>query len=386
MAAGHPKPEVEAIVIGGGPAGAAVACHLARQGRETVLIEQSAVSQHKVCGEFISHEASRYLDDLGLNLERLGAVPIHGVRLSTRRRVAATELPFPAWSLTRRRLDEELLAQAVIDGVQVLRGERVETLENSSGVWSAAFPGGATKRARAAFLATGKHDLRGYRRPRGMHDDFVGFKMYWRLSPLQQRGLHGWVEIFLFTGGYAGLQLTEDFEANLCLLIHRRELRYCDNDWSRILARIMRFSEPLAARLDGATPLLARPLAISSIPFGLLRPNTDIGPWFLGDQAAVIPSFSGDGISIALHSAKVASVLYGNGRTPDLLAQMLNRQLRRPIAFAGVFSKLMTASPDIVALARFWPQSLRIVASQTRIPQVALSLPVQRVHSIEHFT
>ena len=37
----------------------------------------------------------------------------------------------------------------------------------------------------AAFLATGKHDLRGRKRPPGLQDDLVAFKQHWRLSPGQ---------------------------------------------------------------------------------------------------------------------------------------------------------------------------------------------------------
>lgn len=364
------KTDVEAMVIGGGPAGAAAACHLARQGRTIAVLEQSVAPQHKVCGEFLSQEAAGYLQELEIEPESLGAMPVHGVRLSAGKRIIATDLPFPAWSITRQRLDEELLMKAARCGAQVLRGHRVESLDYLRGVWSATLSERPPIQARDAFLATGKHDLRGHKRPQRVQDDFVAFKMYWRVSPLQQNLLHGWVELFLFPGGYAGLQLTEDFDANLCLLIRRKVLHRCNNDWSALLGWIMQYSEPLAERLDGATPLLARPLAISSIPFGLLRSRSDAGLWLLGDQAAVIPSFSGDGISIALHSAKAASVLYGNSGTPGSLAQLLHRQLRRPFFWAGLIGKLMTAVPDLAVLAEMWPKCLGYIAAQTRIPQM----------------
>ena len=370
----HSQFGVEAIVIGGGPSGSAVASLLARQGRSVEMIEQSPTAEHKVCGEFISHEASQYLCQLGIDLEGLGALPIHGVRLSARRRIAACSLPFPALSITRRSLDEQLILQAAKNGVRVLRGHRVETLQSSRGAWSAVLSDGTIRSAPAAFLATGKHDLRGYRRPSGTQNEFVAFKMYFRLSPIQQKLLYGWVELFLFPGGYAGLQLTEGLEANLCLLIHRRALHRCRNDWATMIEWMTRFSEPLAERLDGAKPLLERPLAISLKPYGLLQPSSDSGLWFLGDQAAVIPSFCGDGISIALHSAKVASELYERGGTPDLLAYQLHRQLRRQIALAGLLAKLMSIAPELANLARLWPGLLRQLAMQTRIPEVELRL------------
>src|SRR5262245_33103427 len=54
----------------------------------------------------------------------------------------------------------------------------------------------------------------------------------------------------------------------------------------------------LHQRLGGAIACWSRPLAIASIPYGYVA--TGGGPWRIGDQAAVIPSFSGDGIAIAL--------------------------------------------------------------------------------------
>jgi menaquinone-9 beta-reductase len=47
----------EAIVVGGGLAGAAFAITLARQGRPVIVLEKTTGAHHKVCGEFLSAEA-----------------------------------------------------------------------------------------------------------------------------------------------------------------------------------------------------------------------------------------------------------------------------------------------------------------------------------------
>ena len=66
----------------------------------------------------------------------------------------------------------------------------------------------------------------------------------------------------------------------------------------------------LAMRLAGAEPLLEKPIAITHIPYGYIRRTTQDGLYCIGDQAAVIPSFTGDGISIALHTARQAAAAY----------------------------------------------------------------------------
>ena len=112
----------DAAIVGGGPAGAAAACLLARAGRQTVLFEREAGPRHKVCGEFISVEAAAYLTSLGLDPERLGAVPIHHVRLIQGERTATATLPFPAFSLSRDVMDEALLNAAAGQGAEIRRG------------------------------------------------------------------------------------------------------------------------------------------------------------------------------------------------------------------------------------------------------------------------
>ena len=362
----------DAVILGGGPAGAAIAIDLARRGRSVTLLEQSATAHHKVCGEFLSHEAIAYLDRLGIDLHALGAVPIHGVRLAGRSPVAACELPFPALSLTRRTLDEALLAAAARSGATVLRGRRVDSLQRTANGCTAHRTGGEMHSAPAVFLATGKHDLAGYRRRPGRQNNLVAFKMYFRLALAQQRALQGWVELFVFPGGYAGLQLAEENQANLCLLVTRERLLAVGNRWPALFQHLLHSSAPLAERLGGAEPLLAKPLALSSIPYGLLVSNAPPDLWRLGDQAAVIPSFSGDGISIALHSAHRAAGLFTRGASAAEFAQQLSDELRPSVARATAISRLLVAAPAFAQAARLWPPLLSLLAARTRIPSLHL--------------
>src|SRR5262249_44089072 len=58
----------------------------------------------------------------------------------------------------------------------------------------------------------------------------------------------------------------------------------------------------------GATPRVKKPAAVSAIPFGYLRRAIVADNVFpIGDQLAVIPSFTGDGTTLALSSAIAAA-------------------------------------------------------------------------------
>jgi flavin-dependent dehydrogenase len=373
---------VENVVIGGGLAGAMAAMRLAQAGKHVLLLEKEAGSHHKVCGEFLSPEAVGYLCQAGVDPLRLGAVPVRFLRLSVKNRIVETKLPFCAQSLSRCVLDSALLARAAAKGCAVRRGVAVQSLVKSDDAWTVALADGTTQRASTVFLATGKHDLRGWGRGEGEQGDLVGFKLHFRLAVEQIRMMRECMELFLFSGGYGGLSLVEEEVANLCLVVRRSTLRR-RGGWLEIFSALRSENRHMRSRLEGATALWERPLAVSSIPYGYLseRPG---GVWCLGDQAAVIPSFTGDGMSIALHSGCLAAEMHLAGETADSYHRSLREQLRKGMSIATLLSKAMVTSsarvwaPMGLALA---PSAMQWIAQATRIPESVLrrapELPVR---------
>jgi menaquinone-9 beta-reductase len=356
------------LVIGGGPAGTAVAIQLARQRRLVTLVEKTATPHDKVCGEFVSGESRRYLDLLGVDIDALGAQPIRAVRVAMDTVIAETRLPFPAWSLRRALLDEALLKRAASEGAHIVRGKRIEALKRQLNVWTALSSDGSSLEADEAFLATGKHDLRGWPRGAGGQNDLLAFKLHFACSTEQQAQLRNCVELIFFTRGYAGLQLLHDGRANLSLLLTKSTFRKCGLRWNDVLDYLLSSSKHLQRRLSGAEALDPRPLALSAIPYGFQRSQTANGPWAIGDQGAVIPSFTGDGIAIALHSAFVAAKAYDRGVTSGDFQRELAHQLRRPIRLATWISQSVVAMPSLVRAIRFCPQILSYIAHATRVP------------------
>jgi menaquinone-9 beta-reductase len=360
----------DVLVIGGGIAGAAVAAHLGRAGRKAVLIERKAQPHDKVCGEFVSGDAAVYLHGLGIDLENLGAVRISTVRVYARRDVVSASLPFPAFSISRRVLDEAVLGIASARGADLRRGRAVRSLRPLDGGWIAGLDDGSTLAARDAFLATGKRDLKGWKRPPGRQNEFVAFKMHWRLSTAQAAALAASVELFLFPGGYAGLALVENGVANLCLVVGRRHLALLNNRWDLLLSALRSDFLMLHQRLAGATGCWDRPLAIASIPYGHVQ-RRGIGPWCIGDQAAVTPSFSGDGIAIALHSAQLAVRYYLAGQPSSQFQSRLARDVAGQVRLATLLSRLLVLPEGqavAMALARLAPSIVDHIAHRTRIP------------------
>src|SRR5271156_4645524 len=155
----------DALIVGGGLAGGGLAVALAEAGRSVVLLEREIGPHDKVCGEFLSREAILYLGALGVDPLVLGACRIHSVRLSAGAGVATVKLPFPALSLSRRTLDDALLRRAAVAGADIRLGARVQSLEGDPGGWRARLSARDPVSGMAAFLAPGKHGLRGWAPP-----------------------------------------------------------------------------------------------------------------------------------------------------------------------------------------------------------------------------
>jgi flavin-dependent dehydrogenase len=357
------------LIAGGGPAGAAAAIALVQAGREVTLLEREEVPGHKICGEFVSGETRNYLTALGMDLRALGGHRITHVRLARGAKTMTARLPFEGVGLTRKVLDGAMLEHAVASGVMVRRGVtvrkitgiEVETSQNEM------------LRPHSLLLATGKHEARGAARA-GRPGGTVGFKNYFSLSPAQTAAMAHHVELIIFPGGYAGLELVETGEANFSLLIDARELRQLGGKWENLLEYLQTSSPHLAMRLSGAQAMLAAPLTIARVPYGFLhRPSRDDPPrrFRLGDQAAVIQSFTGDGMAIALHSAALAARHVLAAHDSRIYHRALARGIAGQMHRANALHAALTApvlGPALFAAAQWFPEMVTLAASLTRIP------------------
>lgn len=128
---------VEVAVVGGGPAGAAVAALLARRGREVLVIEASSAWRWRACGVFTSPASVAVLRRIGLADDVLAAAtrPIPAMRVETPDGTAFRltygddgSLAAPAVGFDRAALDPALLALARAEGATVRTGATVRSV------------------------------------------------------------------------------------------------------------------------------------------------------------------------------------------------------------------------------------------------------------------
>ena len=353
-----------ALIIGGGPAGAAAAIRLARHGTQALLVERHAAAD-ALCGGFVSWRTIDRLAQLGVDPDRLNRDRLTQVTIFAGDRHRDATLPRPAIGVSRRRLDTLLRDAAARSGAMIETGVTVRSVDGLV----AQIADGAAIGAGALFLATGKHDLRGLARPAAARgsDPTLGIRV--RLAPhvALGRALAGRIELHLFDRGYAGIALQEDGSANVCMAVHRSRLHAAGGP-AELLAQLGTGSPRLGERLALLAPGEAID-AIANVPYGWRQRDGAAGLFRLGDQAGVIPSLAGEGMGIALASGIAAATTYirdGAAAMPAWQVAFAHR-VRRPMQVAGALRATAESRAAPWLLPFTSPPLLQLMARMTRV-------------------
>src|ERR1700733_2107640 len=136
-ALGH---DADAIVVGGGPAGAAAAARLAARGFRTVLIDRATFPRDKVCGDFVGPTALAELADLGVAqaeafraTSKMADLALHvdADQLTVMGIPQVDGLPGYGSVIPRLQLDAWILDAARQAGATILDGRKAEAVEQS---------------------------------------------------------------------------------------------------------------------------------------------------------------------------------------------------------------------------------------------------------------
>jgi len=288
-------------IIGGGLAGLALGLGLRRAGVPVTVFEAGDYPRHRVCGEFITGLDAATADRLGLEPALRDARRHRDVAWFHRDRfIRVQRLPAPALSLSRHRLDARLAAALRAAGGTVLTQQRMAADAQPAG----------------RVFATGRR--------RG-GNEWIGLKFHVTGLDLQ-RGL----ELHLGEEAYVGLAGIEEQRVNVCGLFRRRPV---DARGAELLPAYLQAAGlgALAGRIRAATVEADSFCAVAGLGFDRGVPPAD--RIVLGEAAAMIPPFTGNGMAMAFQSADLALAPlldYARGAAdwPATL-QAVNARLRR---------------------------------------------------------
>ena len=302
--------EYDVAIVGGGLAGIAAAIQLSRKGHSVVLFEKEAYPFHKVCGEYVSMESWSFLESLGMPLSSLSLPRIDTLQLTAPNgKALIANLPLGGFGISRYLLDKTLAGIAVESGVTLLQQTKVDDVKREGDAFVVSF-GSNTITAFVCCAAYGKRsnlDVK-WRRP-FLHEtdlrlnNYVGIKYHVRTTqPANVIGLHN------FENGYCGISKIEDDVYCLCYMTKAQNLKACGNDIMRMQKEIL-FQNPHLQKIFLQSKIVKEfPVTISQISFS---PKTKVekGVLMLGDAAGMITPLCGNGMSIALHTSKIAATL-----------------------------------------------------------------------------
>lgn len=359
------------LIAGGGLAGLASGIHLAKKGIPVTIIEKEAFPRHKVCGEYISNEILPYLNWLGADVSALHPVSINKFEFSTisGKKIIA-RLPLGGIGISRYALDNFLYEVALKNGCIVIHDsitdihfeEDVFIINTSTAIYKAKVVIGAFGKRSSIDQAMGR--------------DFIKKKSPWLAVKAHYEGNFDNTVVALhnFEGGYCGISKTETGALNICYLADYATFKQYKNI-EEYQKEVLYKNKWLKLILENSKMIFERPLAISQISFDA-KAAVENHVLMTGDTAGLIHPLCGNGMAMALHSAKIASELvidYIKGSiSRNEMEQLYNKAWRKHfkkrMATGRLLSKIL-ARPNLTKqlfrLLLLFPALLPSIIKQT---------------------
>ncbi|EGV42886.1 NAD(P)/FAD-dependent oxidoreductase [Bizionia argentinensis JUB59] len=294
----------DVIIVGGGLAGLTSAIHLSKKGLSVLLIEKNDYPKHKVCGEYISNEVLPYLDALGFNPFDFGAKKIDYFTLSTAKsKSISTKLPFGGFGISRYCMDWELAKLAIQNGAEILQ-EKVIDIQfenNQFTVFTHEDKQFSSEIVIGSFGKRSNLDIQMNREFIQKPTPFLGIKAHYKGDfPDDAVALHN------FDGGYCGISKVETNLVNVCYLTDYKAFKKHKNieDFQK---NVLSKNSHLKEIFESFEMTFENPLTISQVSFSSKQP-VENHVLMCGDSAGMIHPLAGNGMSMAIRAAQMASM------------------------------------------------------------------------------
>ncbi|MEP4532288.1 MAG: NAD(P)/FAD-dependent oxidoreductase [Cyclobacteriaceae bacterium] len=297
---------VDVIVVGGGLAGLVSSILLSRSGLSVTLIEKNQYPFHRVCGEYISNEVIPFLEKHDLFPAEFEPAAIDELELSATNGSSFYEkLNLGGFGISRYSFDYWLSQKAKEARVTLMENTTVDSLAFKEELFSVVLKSGETLQSKIVIGAHGKRS----KLDRSLNRSFILHKSpYVAVKHHIKADLpHNRISLHNFRGGYCGVSMVENERLNLCYLAHRDAFKKHGNV-DKFEKEVLCKNPQLKSVFDHAEFLFDKPLVINEINFDKQEPvHNHI--LMCGDSAGMITPLCGNGMAMAIHSAKILSEL-----------------------------------------------------------------------------
>jgi len=294
----------DVIIVGGGLAGLTSAIHLSTRKKRVLLIEKNEYPKHKVCGEYISNEVLPYLNSLGINPINEGAKQITKVHISTTKsNLIKGELPLGGFGMSRYFLDNLLVKKAHLNGVQILK-DTVDSIHFKKDSFTITTKSSGVFQSKITIGAFGKRSSLDQK----MKRKFIQKKSPYLAVKIHVKGVfpENLVALHNFKGGYCGVSKVENNAINVCYITEYRSFKKHKNI-TDFQEQVVFKNKHLRKIFKESSPVFEKPLTISQVSFQTKNPVED-HIIMCGDTAGMIHPLCGNGMGMAISSARLASV------------------------------------------------------------------------------
>jgi len=382
----------DAIIIGGGPAGAVAATTLARAGWIVALVEKRRFPRRKVCGEFVSASTFPLLERIGVldeffslagpDVRRVGIFAAGSVEASPMPEVAG---PYGKWgrALGREHLDLMMLQAAVAAGADVWQPCAATEIERTGDGFLCTVMRGDTSvslHGRIVIAASGSWERNSWLPDCAAphrNSDLIAFKAHFDHAELDG----DLMPLLVFPGGYGGMVWSDDGRLSLSCCIRRRSLNQCRGRGLRageaVLQHLFRSCAGVRNALRRAIPngvwLSAGPIRPG------IRAAFENGVFRAGNAAGEAHPIIAEGISMAAQSGWLlgqrliaaqdelghdpALAELGPAYANDWRAQFSGR-IRAASVFAHALMRPQSAALA-VSLLKLFPATVTVCASMS---------------------
>ena len=293
----------DVIIVGGGLAGLFNAILLNKAGYKVTVIERKAYPFNRVCGEYVSNEVIPFLAGLSIDLDALNVSRINRLEVTASSGTKVSKkLDLGGFGLSRYTFDNYLYQKAKAEGVNFLLNTRAQDILFVGEIFRVVLPD-KVLHAPLVIGCFGK---------RSNLDQTLNRPFFYKRSPYLAVKFHiradfpdDLIQLNNYQNGYCGVSKVEGDKYCMCYLAHRDDLR--KHGTMAALEQNVICKNPYLKKLfDTAEFLWDKPEVINEISFEK-KQAVENHILMSGDTAGMIAPLCGNGMSMAIHSAKTLS-------------------------------------------------------------------------------